>query len=84
MRATRSGAALRNALTGEAHLAGGRNEPRDRAEHGRLAGAVPAEDGDDLALADRERDTVERLHRAVAGLDALELEQGRHQSATPR
>ena len=73
-----------DALTGEAHLAGGRHEPRDRAERRGLARAVAAEDGDDLSLADRERDTVESLYRAVASLDAVELEQRGHQSATPR
>ena len=49
-----------------------------------LPAPFAAEDGHDLALADRERDAVERLHRAVASLDVLELEERRHQSATPR
>ena len=67
------------AHTGKAHLAGGRHEPRDRAERRGLARAVAAENGDDLSLADRERDTVESLHLAVASLDAIELEQRWHQ-----
>src|SRR5438105_3841763 len=48
---------------------------RDRTERRRLAGAVRAEDGDELALADRERDAVQRPHRPVARLDVVQLEQ---------
>ncbi len=47
----------------------------DGAQRRRLAGAVGAEDGDDLALADLEADAVERLDGPVAGLDLVQLEQ---------
>src|SRR5881397_357661 len=50
----------------------------------RLAGAVRAEDGDDLALVDDERDAVERLDVAVAGAHVLELKERRHQVRRPR
>ena len=56
--------------------------PEIDAERRRLAGAVRAEDGDDLPLLDGERDPVERAHRAVARLDVAQLEQ-RHW-AVPR
>jgi hypothetical protein len=78
------GGGARDPLAGEAHLARHRHEARDRAKRRRLARAVGAEDGHDLAFADRERDAVQRLHRAVARLDVLNFEERRHQSATPR
>src|ERR671934_38371 len=48
---------------------------RDRAQRRRLAGAVRAEDGYELGCVDAERDAVERPHRPVVRLDAVELEQ---------
>src|SRR5262249_20053923 len=54
------------------HCAGHRPKRR------RLAGAVRPQHGDDLPLADLERDPVQRLHRTVAGVDALELQQRGH------
>ena len=39
------------------------DEARDRLEQRRLAGAVGAEQGDDLALVDLEVDAEEHLHR---------------------
>ena len=71
-------------LAREPDLARGRHEPGDRPERRRLAGAVPAEDGDDLALAHAQRHAVERLHRPVARVDVVELEERRHQSVVPR
>src|SRR6185312_14945468 len=56
---------------------------RDRPQRRRLSGAVRAEDGDDRAFGNLERDAAQGLHRAVAGLDALEREQRAH-SSTPR
>jgi hypothetical protein len=47
----------------------------DRAQRRRLARAVRAQDGDELAFADFELDAVQRTHRAVARLDVVELEQ---------
>ena len=44
---------------------------------------APSSD-DDLALLDRERDAVQRLHLAVARLDVLELEQRHRSLAGPR
>src|SRR6185295_14981564 len=68
-------------LAVEEDLAVALDRARDRAERRRLAGAVGAEHGDDLALLDRERDPFERPHLSVARLDVAELKQ-RH--GTPR
>ena len=57
-----------------------RRQPRDRAQRRRLAGAVRADQRDDLALLDLERDALERLDVPVEGVDVLELEQ-RHRLA---
>ena len=62
-------------LARERDLARAPHRAGDRAQRRRLAGAVRAEHGDDLALGDLERDAAQRLHRPVARLDALELEQ---------
>ena len=53
-------------------------QPRDHPQRGRLAGAVGAEQGDDLALVDRDREVVQGGDGAVADLRAGDLEQ-RHQ-----
>src|SRR6185312_16216389 len=53
------------------------DEPRHRVEQRRLAGAVQADDRDEFALADIERDLVERLSLAIEDADVLDLEQGR-------
>ena len=45
-----------------------RDHPADGPQRGGLAGAVGAEDDDDLALVDREVDAVQHLHRAVAAV----------------
>ena len=49
--------------------------PDDGLDERRLAGAVVADEGDDLAGVDVEVDAVERLHRAEALADAAQLEQ---------
>ena len=49
-------------------------EADDRAQGGRLSGAVRADQSHDLALADLERDTFQRVDRAVVGVDVLERE----------
>ena len=59
----------------EEDLAAAADRAGDGAEGGRLPGPVGAEDGDDLALADGERDAVEGGDRPVAGLDVPQLEQ---------
>src|SRR5262249_14689378 len=68
--------------------AGAAHRPRDRAQRRRLAGAVRTEDGNDLTFADLERDPVQCLHRPVAGVDVLELQESAHgspsASAAPR
>ena len=83
-RATRSGAARVMRSPAEPDLARSRHEPGDGAERRRLAGAVPAEHGHDLALPHAQRHAVQRLNRPVARVDVLELEQRRHQSVVPR
>jgi hypothetical protein len=78
------GRGARDALAREPDLPRGRDEPGDCSERRRLARAVPAENGDDLALPHAQRHPTERLHRPVARVDVLELEQPSHQSAVPR
>ena len=62
----------------------------DRHQQGRLAGAVGADQGHDLALADVEVDAVQRLDGAVEGGDAPHLKHGaasgigRSPSSVPR
>src|SRR5574341_1809217 len=55
-----------------------RDQATDRAERRRLAGAVRADDRDDLAHAHLERDRPDGGHVAVAGLDPFKPEQRRH------
>ena len=50
-------------------------EAVDDVEHRGLAGAVRADDGADLALADIERDVGDRLHAAERERDVLDREQ---------
>ena len=72
------------ALALEAELAGVRPvQARDHVERRRLAGAVRADQPDDLALADVERDVVERDDPAEAAGDVANLEQ-RHGRSTLR
>src|SRR6185437_14270201 len=49
-------------------------EPVDRAQRRRLARAVRADHRHDLALANLERDALERVNRAVVGVHVTELE----------
>ena len=49
-------------------------EPRDHVEDRRLAGAVGADDGEDLALADLEIDVVDRLEAAEVERETVDLE----------
>jgi len=54
-------------LTVEEHLAGGgQDEAGQQAEQGALAAAGGADEGDELARGDRERDAVEDGERPVA------------------
>src|SRR5205823_10232156 len=53
-----------------------RRETGDRAQRRGLAGAVGADQGDDLALVDLERDAFQRLDRGVEGVDRLHQEHG--------
>ena len=62
-------------LAAEPDLAAARVvEPVDRAQGRRLARAVGAEQRDDLAVAHLERHALERVNRAVVGVDVFELE----------
>ena len=54
--------------------AGGWHEPADEVEDGGLAGAVRADDADDLALADVERHAAHGLHAAEAHRQVLHVE----------
>ena len=53
---------------------GDRHQAGDGVQEARLAGAVRAEQGDDLALLDVKRDLAHRHDRAVADDEALDLE----------
>ena len=63
-------------LAGEAHLPGARQQAGHGAQQGGLAGAVGAEQRDDLAGADRELDVAQHDDLAVAGRQAAHLQQG--------
>ncbi len=66
----------------EADAAFGRHgRSAERHQQGRLAGAVGADQGDDLALADFHVDVMQRLDLAVKGRDVFEIQHG---YASPR
>ena len=65
----------------EADLAGRREHAAEREHRGGLAGAVGAEQRDELAGADVQVDAVHDRDVAVAGREALDLE---HQAGVPR
>jgi hypothetical protein len=48
-------------------------QARDGPQGGGLAGAVGADEGDDLALLDREGDPAQCMDRAVVGVDVPEF-----------
>ena len=59
----------------EQHFAGaGDQKAGNRLERGALAGAVRADQGDDLALLDLELDPLERVDVPVVGVDVLQFE----------
>ena len=63
----------------EAHVAPARaQQAGDRLQRRRLARAVGAEEGDDLALADRERDALEGADLAVADVRGRRPQASRH------
>ena len=57
------------------------DEAHDGLQGGRLAGAVAADEGDHLALFDREPDVEEHLRAAIAGAQAPHL---KHRQGRPR
>src|SRR6185295_9986880 len=62
-------------LAAELHLARRRlHQPGDRAQRGGLAGAVGADQRDDLALLDGERHAAQRVDAAVADLEVADLQ----------
>ena len=56
----------------------------DRHQEGRFAGAVRADEGDDLVPADGEIDALEGLDIAVEGMDAGDGEHRQATSSSPR
>src|SRR6185503_8090879 len=58
----------------------GDGEPAERGDERGLAGAVGAQEAEELALGHLERDAGQRAHRPEALLDAAHLD-GRHQAA---
>ncbi len=77
-RATASGRRAVELASGEHDVARSPHRARDGAQRRRLARAVRAEQGDDLALSDGQRHTMQRDDLPVAGRDVVELEQRRH------
>jgi hypothetical protein len=67
----------------EVDVPAGRQQPHDRRQAGRLAGAVGADHGDDLPGAHLEADVVDRLDLAVVHPQVLHLQQRAH-STPPR
>ena len=59
----------------------GRIDAVDAIEHGRLAGAVGADEAKDLAVVHGEVQAAHGLHAAKALADADNFEQGRHSSS---
>ncbi len=57
--------------------------PGDASERGRLAGAIPAEEGNNLVLLDDQVQVEENVAVSVEGVDVRELED-RHQAPAPR
>ena len=62
----------------------GADQPRDGLEQSRLAGAVGADQGDDLALVDRQLDAAKHLNLTVAGMQVVDGEQAHSVSSSPR
>src|SRR6478609_9883468 len=63
-------------LSGEAHRSGvASDEAVDRLQHGRLAGSVRPDHGDDLIRIGLERNAAKYLRVVVAGLERVNLEQ---------
>src|SRR4029079_7656638 len=56
--------------------------PGDGPERGRLAGAVGADERDDLSLVDRQGHAAQRVDRPVVRVDVVQLEEG-HRSRLP-
>ena len=73
--------ALRETLPVEAHGAAARaQQAADRAQGGRLAGAVGADERDDLALVDAQRDAAKGADSPVPRLDVVEASSRRHRA----
>ena len=68
----------------EADVALAADHGAERAQDRRLAGAVGAEQRGHAAVLDLEIEPVQRLRRAVEGLEALGLQDRRAQRALPR
>ena len=69
----------------QADLAGGeRDEPHDRVQRRRFAGAVGADQPDDLAPSECQAEVANGGDAAVADLDAVELEDGFAGHSAPR
>src|SRR5262249_4434776 len=70
-------------LRGADRAAPGAHHARDRAVERRLAGAVRAEHGDDLALVHGETDATQDLGRTITGVQSLHVEQRLSHAALP-
>src|SRR5581483_7868658 len=72
-------------LAAEPHAPGPRPEqPHDTAQRRRLAGAVPAQQGDHLPRVRAERDVEQHVGGAVVGVQARDLEQRRRRHRSPQ
>ena len=74
----------RELLPGEADFALAADHAADGAQRGRLARAIGAEQNCHAAFLDRDIDPVHDFRLAVEGLEAVELEDRRHQCRVPR
>ena len=71
----RLGRAAEDLAAVEDHVPGRLHGAGDRAQRRRLAGAVRAEDRDEVAVVDAQRDAVQRADLAVARVDVAQLKQ---------
>jgi hypothetical protein len=72
---------LRHVRAGKGNTALQRQDAHDGVEQRGLAGAVGADDGDDLVVADLERDRADRFHLAIGDMRVGDGEQCAHATA---
>ena len=71
----------RDVLAGKSHAAGQRQDPHDGVQQCGLAGAVGADDGDDLVVGDLERHRAHGLDLAIGDVGVGHFQQRAHATA---